>query len=121
MPGRTATGWWPWRSTHPLSGNLSLVATMVIGAVAVINGTLEVGVLAAFLLYVRRMYDPLDELAMFYNTYQSAAAVEKLSGLLDEVPAVPEPTEPISLGTGADVTGDIRFEGVTFAYTPATP
>ena len=51
--------------------------------------------LAAFLLYVRRMYDPLDELAMFYNTYQSAAAaLEKLSGLLEEVPAVPEPADP---------------------------
>jgi ATP-binding cassette, subfamily B, bacterial len=108
--------------TVRLLGNLSLVATMVIGAMAVINGTLEVGVLAAFLLYVRRMYDPLDELAMFYNTYQSAAAaLEKLSGLLDEVPAVPEPADPIPLRTTADVHGDIRFEGVTFAYTPATP
>src|SRR5664279_2494414 len=34
-----------------LFGNLSLVATMVIGAVQVIDGTLEIGVLAAFLLY----------------------------------------------------------------------
>jgi ATP-binding cassette subfamily B protein len=59
---------------------------------------------------------------MFYNTYQSAAAaLEKLSGLLDEVPAVPEPADPIPLRTTADVHGDIRFEGVTFAYTPATP
>ena len=78
-----------------LVGNLSLVATMVVGAIQVIDGALEVGVLAAFLLYVRRMYDPLDELAMFYNTYQSAAAaLEKLCGLLEETPAVPEPAEP---------------------------
>ena len=108
--------------TVRLLGNLSLVATMVIGAVAVINGTLDVGVLAAFLLYVRRMYDPLDELAMFYNTYQSAAAaLEKLSGLLEEVPAVPEPTDPVPLGVGGEVTGRVRFEEVTFSYTPATP
>jgi ABC-type multidrug transport system fused ATPase/permease subunit len=48
-----------------LFGNLSLVATMVLGAAQVIGGSLEIGVLAAFLLYVRRMYDPLDELAKF--------------------------------------------------------
>ena len=99
-----------------LFGNLSLVATMVIGAGQVIDGTLEVGVLAAFLLYVRRMYDPLDELAMFYNTYQAAAAaLEKISGLLEEFPAVPEPVDPVPLARG-DVAGEIRFEAVTFSY-----
>ncbi len=105
-----------------LFGNLSLVATMVVGAIQVIDGTLEVGVLAAFLLYVRRMYDPLDELAMFYNTYQSAAAaLEKISGLLEEVPAVPEPTDPIALPADRDIAGEVRFEAVSFAYTPSLP
>ena len=105
-----------------LLGNLSLVATMVIGAVQVIDGTLEIGVLAAFLLYVRRMYDPLDELAMFYNTYQAAAAaLEKISGLLEEVPSVPEPTDPVRLGRDGPVDGHVRFEGVSFAYHPDVP
>ena len=97
-------------------GNLTLTAVMIIGAVQVINGGVEVGVLAAFLLYVRRMYDPLDELAMFYNSYQSAAAaLEKLSGLLEEVPGVPEPTDPIPL---PQVSGRVTFDGVQFAYHP---
>jgi len=105
-----------------LFGNLSLVATMVIGAVQVIDGTLEIGVLAAFLLYVRRLYDPLDELAMFYNTYQAAAAaLEKISGLLEEVPSVPEPTDPVPLGRDRTVDGHVRFEGVSFAYHPDVP
>ncbi|MGS0685329.1 ABC transporter ATP-binding protein [Nakamurella sp. GG22] len=105
-----------------LFGNLSLVATMVVGAIQVIDGTLEVGVLAAFLLYVRRMYDPLDELAMFYNTYQSAAAaLEKISGLLEEVPAVPEPRDPVALPADRDIAGEVRFEAVSFAYTPSVP
>ena len=103
-----------------LLGNLSLVATMVLGAVQVIDGTLEVGILAAFLLYVRRMYDPLDELAMFYNAYQSAiAALEKISGLLEERPGVPEPVDPQPPGSPA--VGEIRFAGVEFAYTPEVP
>lgn len=103
-----------------LFGNLSLVATMVLGAIQVIDGALEVGVLAAFLLYVRRMYDPLDELAMFYNAYQAAiAALEKISGLLEERPDVPEPIAPHpSPGPAA---GEIRFAGVEFAYTPEIP
>ncbi len=97
-------------------GNLTLTTVMIVGAVQVINGGLEIGVLAAFLLYVRRMYDPLDELAMFYNSYQSAAAaLEKLSGLLEEVPGVPEPSAPVAL---PDVIGHVRFENVRFSYHP---
>ena len=103
-----------------LLGNLSLVATMVLGAVQVIDGTLEVGVLAAFLLYVRRMYDPLDELAMFYNTYQAAAAaLEKISGLLEEVPAVPEPQAPVRIDPVDGSPGAVHFAGVSFSYTPS--
>ncbi len=99
-----------------LIGNLTLTAVMIIGAVQVIDSGLEVGVLAAFLLYVRRMYDPLDELAMFYNSYQSAAAaLEKLSGLLEEVPGVPEPTDPIPM---PEITGRVSFDQVQFSYHP---
>jgi len=105
-----------------LFGNLSLVATMVVGAIQVIDGAVEIGVLAAFLLYVRRMYDPLDELAMFYNTYQAAAAaLEKLSGLLEEVPAVPEPIHPVPLAGGGVPAGEVTFDNVSFSYHPNVP
>jgi ATP-binding cassette, subfamily B, bacterial len=103
-----------------LFGNLSLVATMVLGAAQVIDGSLEIGVLAAFLLYMRRMYDPLDELAMFYNAYQAAiAALEKISGLLEETPGVPEPADPRPLPV--PVAGRVSFRDVAFAYTPGVP
>ena len=73
----------------------------------------QIGVLAAFLLYVRRMYDPLDELAMFYNSYQSAAAaLEKISGLLEEVPAVPGAVATRSRRRPAGCSGAVRFERV---------
>ena len=99
-----------------LFGNLALTAVMIAGAAQVISGGLQIGVLAAFLLYVRRMFDPLDEIAMFYNTYQSAAAaLEKLSGLLDEVPSVAPAVDPEPL---ARVAGDVRFDDVSFAYHP---
>ncbi|NNG35358.1 ABC transporter ATP-binding protein [Nakamurella aerolata] len=98
-----------------LIGNISLAVVMVLGAMRVIDGTFEIGALAAFALYVRRMYDPLEELAYFYNGLQSAtAALEKISGLLEEQPSVPEPAKPTALP--AKVHGDVRFDDVQFAY-----
>ncbi|RIJ76717.1 ABC transporter ATP-binding protein [Nakamurella silvestris] len=96
-------------------GNISLAAVTVWGAVRVVNGQMEIGVLTAFLLYLRRMYDPMDELAMFYNSFQSAtAALEKISGLLEEEPAVPEPKNPVAL---PNPQGHVVASGVDFSYT----
>ncbi|WP_033443350.1 ABC transporter ATP-binding protein [Saccharothrix sp. NRRL B-16314] len=100
-------------------GNLSLAVILAWGALRVAGGQLELGVLAAFTLYVRRFYDPFDQLAMFANAYASAtAALEKISGLLEERPEVPEPEEPTPLG---DVHGSVRFDHVGFRYSDTTP
>ena len=80
----------------------------------VINGHMEIGVLAAYVLYLRRFYGPLDELAQVFNAYQSAAAaLEKISGVLEEEPSVRAPDEPVVLRSAR---GDIDFENVRFAY-----
>ncbi|HEX8498777.1 MAG TPA: ABC transporter ATP-binding protein, partial [Actinomycetales bacterium] len=66
-------------------GNLVTVAVLGYGALRVMDGDLAVGVLVSFLLYLRRFFDPLQDIAMFYSSYQSAsAALEKLSGVLEE-------------------------------------
>lgn len=102
-------------SVH-LIGNVTLTIVMLVGALRVMDGIIEVGTLAAFLLYVRRMYDPIEDLAMFYNSFQSAsAALEKISGLLEEEPSVPEPAHPLPLGAG---DGEIAFAATSFAYHP---
>jgi ABC-type multidrug transport system fused ATPase/permease subunit len=55
---------------------------------------------------------------MFYNSYQSAsAALEKLSGVLEERPTVAEPTSPVPL---PDPEGELVFDGVRFGYTDRT-
>jgi ABC-type multidrug transport system fused ATPase/permease subunit len=102
-------------------GNLSLAIVLAIGAVRVVDGGLELGVLTAFTLYLRRFYDPLDELAMFANSYTSAiAALEKISGVLEEEPTVVEPATPVALP--ARTTGRaIDFTKVEFQYSPTTP
>ncbi|WP_093798958.1 ABC transporter ATP-binding protein [Streptomyces sp. Wb2n-11] len=96
------------------------VASMVLwGAYQVAGGGLELGVLAASVLYLRRLYDPIDRLGMFLNSYQSAAAsLEKIAGLLSQVPAVPEPAEPRKLPApaGGGPGREVVFDGVGFAY-----
>ena len=69
---------------------------------------LELGALTAFLLYLRRFYDPLDQLAQFYNTYQSAAAaLEKIATLLDS-----RARRAGTGGTGTDAGARARRAGV---------
>ena len=97
-------------------GNVTLAIILVFGSWRVINGHMDIGVLAAYVLYLRRFYGPLDELAMVFNAYQSAAAaLEKISGVLEEEPSVTAPKNPVEIGTAK---GDITFDDVHFAYGP---
>ena len=99
-----------------LIGNVAVAVVLLVGGFRVVDGALEVGVLLATVLYTKRFYDPMEELAMFYNSYQSAAsALEKISGVLEEQPSVPDPARPVDLWTAS---GTVRFEQVEFAYTP---
>ncbi|MEU0373160.1 ABC transporter ATP-binding protein [Streptomyces sp. NPDC006283] len=96
------------------------VAVMVLwGAYRVAQGTLALGVLAAAVLYLRRLYDPIDRLGMFLNSYQSAAAsLEKIAGLLAQRPTVPEAREPreLPVRTHGSPGREVVFEQVSFAY-----
>ena len=99
-------------------GNLSLVVVLAYGAQRVGAGAVQIGTLTSFVLYLRRMYGPLDQLAMFLNSYQSAsAALEKVSGVLEESLAVQDPANPVALPD--DGAGALRFDGVRFAYSSA--
>jgi len=95
-------------------GNATTALVLAYGGYRVLQGQTDVGVLAAFVLYLRRFFDPMQELSMFYNTLQSAnAAFEKLAGVLDEKPDVPEPADPKPL---PDPRGELRFDDVEFWY-----
>ena len=95
-------------------GNVTVGVVLLVGGFRVADGALPIGVLLAVLLYTRRFFDPMEEMAMFYNSYQSAAAaLEKISGVLEEEPSVPDPVKPVDLWSAE---GHVRFDGVTFAY-----
>jgi ATP-binding cassette subfamily B protein len=97
-----------------LIGNVTVAAVLLVGAFRVVDGALPIFTLLAVVLYTRRFFDPAEELAMFYNSYQSAAAaLEKISGVLEEAPSVPDPTTPIDLWRAR---GLVRFDQVRFSY-----
>lgn len=103
-----------------LIGNLATVSVLVVGGYRVASGGLALGVLASFLLYVRQFYDPMEDVAVFYNSLQSAtAALEKISGVLAEPPVVPEPAHPAVLTR--PLRGGVDLEGVAFGYRADRP
>lgn len=104
-----------------LIGNMTIGGVLLYGGWLALQGEVQIGVLAAFLLYLRQFYEPMQEISQFYNTLQSAgAALEKLSGVLEEEPSVPEPREPVALPKGR-ARGKVRFDGVEFAYVKEMP
>ncbi len=102
-----------------LVANTAVAAIVLWSAYRVADGALALGVLAAAVLYLRRLYDPIDRLGMFLNSYQSAAAsLEKIAGLLAQTPSVPEPAAPRRLPAleSAHPGREVVFDGVRFAY-----
>ncbi|MGW7719551.1 ABC transporter ATP-binding protein [Streptomyces chartreusis] len=102
-----------------LVANTAVAGIVLWGAYRVAGGTLALGVLAAAVLYLRRLYDPIDRLGMFLNSYQSAAAsLEKIAGLLAQTPSVPEPRAPRQLpALRSEHPGrEVVFDDVRFGY-----
>ena len=97
-----------------LIGNLTVAAVLAYGGFRILDGTLAIGVLVALLLASKRVFQPMEGIAMFYSSLQSAtAALEKISGLLAEQPTLREPQQPRSI---EKVAGNINFSGAVFGY-----
>ena len=97
-----------------LLGRLATTAALVYGGYLVVQGQLTLGVLTSFVLYLRQFFDPMQDLSQFYNVFQAAgAALEKLAGVIEETPTVPEPQSPVKIEA---FRGAVAFDHVTFAY-----
>jgi ABC-type multidrug transport system fused ATPase/permease subunit len=100
-------------------GNITIVAILAYGGWQAYHGHVTVGVLTAFLLYLRQFFEPLQDISQFYNTFLSAsAALEKLSGVLSEEPDVAEPKEPVRPGAAR---GHLELRNVQFQYVDGVP
>ena len=98
---------------------LSTLATALVigyGGYLVLTGTLTVGLLTAFLIYVQQFFRPIQLASQVYTQGQAAlAGAERIYNILDEEPEPPDPPGARILG---EIEGRIQFEDVTFAYDP---
>lgn len=97
-----------------LIGNLTVASVLLFGGFRVLDGTLAVGTLVSLVLYAKQIFQPVEQIATFYSSFQSAAAaLEKVSGLLEEAPTVVSPKNPVPL---KDARGAIKFTDAEFGY-----
>ncbi|MBA3636488.1 MAG: ABC transporter ATP-binding protein [Rubrobacteraceae bacterium] len=106
----------------PTIDMLSTLATALVigyGGYLVFAGSLSVGVLTAFLIYVQQFFRPIQLASQVYTQAQAAVAgAERIYNILDEEPEPEDPQWAPKLGPAM---GRISFEHVTFAYDPGRP
>lgn len=94
--------------------SLGLATILWFGGIRVLHGSIQFGVLFAFISYIQQFFRPVLELTEKYNILQAAmASSERIFILLDEKEDIPNPAVPEKLGT---VSGSIEFRNVWFAY-----
>jgi ATP-binding cassette subfamily B protein len=97
-----------------LLATVALAVVLGYGGQLYFDGTLSLGTLFAFMLYVQNFFDPVQQLSQLYNTFLSAtAALDKIMGVLDQQPEVDD-----SAGAGElpRIEGHVRFDDVRFRY-----
>jgi ABC-type multidrug transport system fused ATPase/permease subunit len=96
---------------------LSSVATAIVlgfGGALVVHGSLTIGTLLAFTLYLSNFFDPVQQLSQLYNTFLSAtAALDRIIGVLDEPPEIVDAPDARALPR---IEGHVHFERVRFGY-----
>jgi ATP-binding cassette subfamily B protein len=97
------------------AGTAASVVVLGVGGHQVLNGGLEIGTLAAFLLYLRSLFDPVQQLSELYDTFQSATAgAERVGAVLSVEPTVREDPDAVPLPAPR---GEVRLDGVRFGYS----
>lgn len=102
------------------SSALGTIVVIYFGGLMAVNGTLGVGDLVAFFLYLELFYQPLHRLSGAWEQIQeSLASAERVAEILDEEPEVQTPRQPVGVPSVAN--GELRFENAGFSYLPSHP
>jgi ATP-binding cassette subfamily B protein len=97
-----------------LLSTFALAVVLGYGGHLYFDGSLTLGTLFAFMLYVQNFFDPVQQLSQLYNTFLSAtAALDKIMEVMDEKPEVVDAPDASEL---LPVAGDVAFEDVRFGY-----
>jgi len=99
---------------------ISMATVIVVGGQMVLNGSIDVGVMVAFLFYIQRFFDPIRSLTMQYSVMQRAmASGQRIIEVLD-VP-VDIADKPDAAELNPDMDGSVEFRNVTFGYRKNQP
>ena len=113
----TSSGWY-----FPTVEFLAAVATCIVfgyGGYLYVDGTIEIGVLVAFIGYLASFFDPVQQLSQVYNTFLAGtAALDKIFDVMDDEPTLVDAPDAHALPA---LTGAVRFEHVRFGYNPERP
>jgi len=98
---------------HTLT-TMGTIAVLGVGAYLISKGTFTVGKLVAFLVYVGNFYNPVGDFIRTFDSVQRAlASGERIFEVLDTVPEIKDPLEPVPLET---IRGEVEFRHVFFKY-----
>ena len=98
---------------------ITIAAAALLGGWLAIEGILEVGVLATFIIYIMNFFRPMRGIAMLYNQMQSAlAGAERIFQTLDVEPTVTDRPDAKPL---QEINGDVKFNNVSFSYDAEPP
>lgn len=104
------------RPTMNLAYSVSLALLIWFGGGDAIRGSVELGVLVAFISYTQQFFRPIMDLSEKFNIFQSSmASAERVFMLLDEPTDISNPLDPVLI-PDEDFKGYIRFENVWFSY-----
>lgn len=99
-----------------LLNNLVYIALCVFGAYSILNGTLTLGGLSAFLIYANNISGPINQFSAMLNQVQAGlAAAERVFEVLDEEPETPDSPAAVQMD---ETKGIVDFKHVKFGYTP---
>ena len=99
---------------------ISMATVIVVGGQMVLNGSIDVGVMVAFLFYIQRFFDPIRSLTMQYSVMQRAmASGQRIIEVLDVPVDITDKPDAIELK--GDMDGSVEFRNVTFGYRKNQP
>jgi ABC-type multidrug transport system fused ATPase/permease subunit len=112
--------WALYSPTMNFLGNLGMVVILAVGGYRVLQGSMDLGVLVAFLVLARYLYEPVGRLHSLNQLLQSGrAASERVFSILD-APLEEGWKNPVPSAGEISLKGDVRYEGVGFEYQPGT-
>ncbi|MDV3252140.1 ABC transporter ATP-binding protein/permease [Devosia sp. BK] len=99
---------------------ISMATVVLVGGSLVLNGSLQVGVIVAFLFYIQRFFDPIRSLTMQYSIMQRAmTSGRRITEVLDLPVTITD--KPNAVELKSDMDGSVAFHDVVFGYDPERP